>query len=345
MTSTPASIDELVAKGDTSALTELAEGKDKKLAKEARRGLHVLRTRGVKVAALSPQQKETPAIVPAIEAEELPCLVSSIDAGGERALWLVRAESGGGRLIIYEAYLHERHGITQFRASEIARKAWRKLSRELLAVKENFAVAEVPWRFARAALEEAYQRNQEAARSAPVEFLRARPQLGKAEMPARHPALELWDKVPAPSPEQATRMHDWPECRAWMPEPEELERTAGKLAEVDQSQLLVDAQQKTAARADAIARAVREYFEDPKRRARMRARLLDAAYLTHQAGRDDDAKVARALADEFEPGKKPEESPFSLRLFEKCFRPPPDAASEEEEAPPEPTPGGLIVPP
>src|SRR5262249_36746460 len=130
-------------------------------------------------------------------------------------------------------------------------------------------------------------------------------------------------------------------CRAWMPEPAEIERTAVKLQEVETSQLLVSPQQKTAAAHYAISRAVREYFADAERRERMRKRLLDSAYLMLKLGRDDDARHARAAVEVFLPDATPEESVFAQQLFEKCFRLP----GAQEEEPKTEKPGGLIIPP
>jgi hypothetical protein len=342
------SIDDLIARGDAEALARLAESSDKATAKAARRGLHALRSRGVKVVAPAPRPP-APAPSPsptAAAAAELPCLASSIDASGERALWLVRADRGGG-MLVYEAYVHESHGVSQFRRSELSRKSWRKVGRELGGDREHFSVAEVPWSYARAELEEAYRRNLATGRAAPVEFLRARPQLGKAEPLAQHPALEIWPEAPVEAVAEAARLHELAECRAWIPEQEELERTAIKLSEVAQSQLVVDEQQRRAARADALARAVREYFADPARRARWRRRLLDTAYLLHQRGRDDDGALARAVAEQMAAGGPAEESPFAQRLFEKCFRldEPAAEAGESTRRGATTTPSGLIVPP
>jgi hypothetical protein len=329
-------VDELVARGDAEALAKLAEGSDKAVAKAARRGLHKLRSKGMKVAA--PHiVREAPSAPVHAAAAEMPSLASSIDAAGERAIWLARNERDG--VLVFEAYVHELNGLTQFRVTELGRKQWRKLVRELSEPKPHFSVAEVPADYARAEIEAAYQRNQATRRAAPVEYTRARPQLGKAQPLGQHPALAI--EAPVPSREDLLRLHETPECRAWMPEPAEIERTAVKLQEVETSQLLVSPQQKTAAAHDAISRAVREYFADAGRRERMRKRLLDSAYLMQKLGREADALIARGAADQFTPEAATEESVFALQLFEKCFRLP----GEKEEEPKAEKPGGLIIPP
>src|SRR5262249_23826075 len=128
-------VDELVARGDAEALAKLAEGSDKAVAKAARRGLHKLRSQGMKVAA--PQiVRETPSAPVRAAAAELPSLASSIDAAGERAIWLARSERDG--VLVFEAYVHEQNGLTQFRTTELGRKQWRKLVRELSEPKPHF---------------------------------------------------------------------------------------------------------------------------------------------------------------------------------------------------------------
>jgi hypothetical protein len=331
----------LIERGDVDALQKLAAGDDKARAKAARRGLHVLRTRGVRVAEAAPPARAAVATAPA-NAPELPCLCSSYDARGERALWLARPLPSG--IAIFEIYISELQGVTGYRGGESTRKGYRELTRELLGERRDFAVAEVPWAFARAEVEAAYQLNLRLGRAAPPQFLRDRAQLGKAEPPATHPALALWPEAPAVAPADTARLHDLPECRGWIPERGEMERTAMKLEEVAQSRLVVSPQQKRAAGVDVLARAVREAFADGERRARMRKRLLDTAFLTHQVGsREADAACARAAADHFLPDAAVEDSPFAQRLYEKCFRLP--GEPEVETAPAPARPGGLIIPP
>src|SRR5262249_45374424 len=151
---------------------------DKTLAKAARKALHVLRTRGV-AAPVAPVKAVLSADSLRVPEAEVDCLASSIDGGGERAIWLARAESQG--VAIFEAYVHEEHGITQFRSSEVSRKSYRNLNRELRGERMHFTIAPVPWSYARAEIELAYQRNQAAGRAIPVEFARARQQIGKGE--------------------------------------------------------------------------------------------------------------------------------------------------------------------
>jgi hypothetical protein len=337
-------VDELVARGDVEGLTRLAESRDKAVAKAARRGLHLLRTRGHKVAqapaaaapsAARSQPQEAP--------EELPSLASSYDGSGERAIWMVRLAPDRG-VHIFEAYVHERFGITAFRASEASRKAYRKVVRELSAERKSFRVVDVPWSYARAEVEEAYRKNLATRRAAPIEFTRMRPQLGKVDPFGEHPALAI---APGDAAGEAgAHLHELPEVRSWIPEREELERVAMRLGEVEQSQLLVTPQQKIAARAEAVARVARESFEDPERRARTRRRLLDTAYLLTRLGpeREADARLVRAVADEFaEDRPLAGEGAFARRLFEKCF--PPAVVAGEGQAAAERSPSGLIVPP
>src|SRR5262249_22545807 len=71
-------IEELVQRGDAARLQELAESKDKAIAKEARRALHLLRTRGVTVA------EKPRAFKLAVETEAAPpALASIVDGRGE----------------------------------------------------------------------------------------------------------------------------------------------------------------------------------------------------------------------------------------------------------------------
>jgi hypothetical protein len=349
----PPQVAEALARGDATALAALSESNDKALAKAARRALHLLRTKGISTPELPPPKAMAPAATLREPEAEAPCLVSSIDGGGERAVWLARAEPQGG-ILVFEAYVHEINGITQFRVSELTRKSFRNVLRELTAEKRSFTIARFPWRYARAEVEAAERRNKAQGRALPVEYARAKQQLGKAEPLATHPALELWPQADEVPVKNMVALHETSECRPWVPDADDLERTAMRLDEVEQSQLLVNAQQKISARQGALARAAREAYADAARVERMRTRLLDTAYLLAQLGpdRQADARAARAVAEVFVPGGSPGDHPFTVRLYEKCFPPsePGGAEGKAGEAADaartgERSPGGLILPP
>src|SRR5437879_6154616 len=72
-------------RGDAAKLARLGEAADKVLAKQARKALHQLRTKGV--PAPPPPKREYRVTGPHAAAEE-PSLASIIDGHGERVVWL-----------------------------------------------------------------------------------------------------------------------------------------------------------------------------------------------------------------------------------------------------------------
>jgi hypothetical protein len=132
------------------------------------------------------------------------------------------------------------------------------------------------------------------------------------------------------------------ELRGWMPEEETLRRAALKLAEVDESRVLVNQRQKTEAMTDVLGRVMADYWT-PARRELYRRRLLDMAHVLHLApGRDDDGRRLRAAAEAFvPPAAGASANALERRLFERALRLEPTPAAEAEPR----GPGRLIVSP
>ncbi|MEK6608567.1 MAG: hypothetical protein AABZ30_12980 [Myxococcota bacterium] len=299
-------IDELLMRGDADALARLAVDPSKDVAKQARRALHKLRSRGVAVPeppappprfAPTPTRVETDAVA----------LASAADGGGQRAVWLVRDQT------IYEARISETAGLVELLFGEAGRRQVRTIRDKLLAL-ADLLVADVPPDYARWLMEEAYERTLAARRAVPPGFARARPALGPAERRfQRHPALdavELAAELDDPAP-----FLDGPVVRTWAPEREALDRCALHLAEVDQSRIVVDQRQRDEQRAATLAREADAYFT-PERRALWGLRLLDVAYLLHARRRDAEARRARTIADLFARA----DTRATRHVFARCFK-------------------------
>jgi hypothetical protein len=168
------------------------------------------------------------------------------------------------------------------------------------------------------------------------------------DLPA-HPALGLFaDVTPLGDAELARVLDTVRELRGWMPDEDTLRHAALKLAEVDESRLLVNEQQKLDAKRDVMDREIAAWWT-PARRELYRERLLDTAYLLRLVGeREEDARTLRRAAEALGPDAPAAPNPFVRRLFERVLRldappaPPVEAGAGPE---PHPGPGGLIVSP
>ncbi len=304
----------LVEKNNGPELQRLAAAGDKVLAKAARRGLHLLKSRG----ATLPSEKKVYRPPEEVIADDDPVsLVSMIDGRGERIVWLADPVPNGYE--VHQAELSESNGIFKFASGQAARKSWRERIRESLA-EPGISIAPVPGRHVRHLLERAYQQNLAKGRSVPDGFAEARLGLGVSDRidDAAHPAL----KSAAPLSVKEARgrlssLHDLIEVTTWIPPRDALETLDRTIGEISTSKLVIDPaqrmsqlQEKISSMADALP---------AEWRAQMAERLRETAYLLTQRGKHlEEARLcmtAAALLDD--PAEKPSENPFVVRLFEK----------------------------
>ncbi|HEY3354516.1 MAG TPA: hypothetical protein VGQ83_14790 [Polyangia bacterium] len=334
----------LATSGDGARLARAAADGDKPLAKEARRALHVLRSRGAAVSVPRPAGRAEPLVAHADAEPEVESIASMIDARGERGVWLCRRDPAKGGITVYQTVLSEDRGLVELVTGRATRKSYRELTRDLTR-NRDFTAALVPTAYARWLIEQATARTQAIGRALPPGYAQARADLGPAARPAVHPALVAWPDAPSLDDAAAAALFELPELRGWIPDEDVVRAVALKLAEVDESRLLIDDKQKAAARRDVLEREIPAYWTAARREG-FRERLLETAYLLHRAGRDADGLRLRAAADTLAP-RAPETPPnaFMRRLFERVLPVEPPVLAAGPAGPAPLTPSGLIVSP
>lgn len=304
-----------LAAGRAELLTALATHPGKDAAKEAKRGLHLLKTRGVAVP--EPPRPAPPPPAAAPEAP-LPCYATTVDGQGERAVWIPRTVPGKG-VEIAQAVVSDEKGLLELQLGVIGRKEWRKLLDGLLDKGSAMGIGELDRARAVGLVAAARALNERSGQRVPEHADVWLAQLGPGEAP-QEPA------APAPLPEEKERealaasaaLHFHPLFGAWMAEEGFLREVAAKLDEVAVSPLYVDDRQRGEQLARTVADAVDRYF-DEGRRAALARRLV--AVSAHLAGRGDPdraasaAAAARALAA----GTPAGEIPFARALVYKAF--------------------------
>src|SRR5512133_3402000 len=239
-----------VQAGRTDVVAALAAHASKDVAKEAKRNLHVLRTRGVAVPE-PPRSAAPPG--PAAAEPPLPAYASAIDGRGERALWIPRAVPGKG-IEVAQAVVSDTGGLLDLQVGLLGRKEWRAFAKGLLDRGATMGVGEMDPERARSVLVAARARNDASGQRVPegADLWLAR--LGPATPPP-DPAARF-----APLPEDEERaalaasgaLHDLPLLRSWLAEEDYLRTVAGRLDEIAVSPLYLDDRQ----RADQMARTV-----------------------------------------------------------------------------------------
>jgi hypothetical protein len=218
--------------------------------------------------------------------------------------------------------LSETRGILGFTAANAPRREWRKHTERVIA-DERLAVGRISERHARALIEAGYQRTLAAGRVVPEDFARARLSLGHFEPEPQHPALAL--APPLPIGEAHARLpslHELPEVRLWIPPEDLLPEIDLAIGNIATSKLVLDATQRREQLAAAIDKLA-DAALTPAYRQLLAERLRETAYLLHQRGKPDAARLASTAAlvtaDESIPGRG---NPFLVSLINKVVRAP-----------------------
>ncbi len=328
-----------VAASRADVLAALASHADKDVAKEAKRGLHILKTRGVAVPE-APRPAPPPAAAAPPEAP-LQAYASAIDGRGEQAVWLPRAVPGKG-IEVGQAVVSDTLGLLELQVGLVGRKEWRQLAQGLLSHGAAMGVGELDRRRAHAILAAARARNDRSGQRVPEGADLWLGQLGPAE-PLADPGAGL---PPLAGEEErealaaSGKLHDLPLMKSWIAEEEYLRGVAAKLDEVTVSPLYLDERQRSEQMARVVAEAADGYL-DPERRRVVSARLFAVAEHLQERGDPAHARAAAAAARALAGGVPASAIPFARLLVEKAFPPsgpsapgsPAPAAPESPESP------------
>jgi hypothetical protein len=338
---------ELVAAQDVSRLQTLASGADKALAKAARKGLHLLRTKGV--AAQAPRPEAAPS--PGLALADPPEAWSGVpDRRGVRLVALAIAAPMGGYDFIH-IMLSDEKGLEEVALGRGGKRAFRDARRHFES--SGLVVADIPVEYAVTLMQRAYQRTVALGRAVPEDYARVRRVLAGVAVASDDELARAYADIPAPpwSRELAQGLHDLRDLGAWVAPPDVLDHLGLRWEEIATSSLLVDAAQRLRARHDAVDQAVTRTFAGDGRE-RFAARLRDAVMIYAAAGDLAAAGRVKAQAERLAAADFDAPSdPFCRKLVEKVL---PRGELESALGAPEAsaggkggasaTPGGLIVP-
>src|SRR5512143_477903 len=231
-----------IAASRADLLAALAAHPEKDVAKEAKRGLHVLRTRGIAVP--EPPRPAASAPAPAPE-PALAAYASAVDGSGERAVWIPRNVPGKG-IEIAQAVVSDTQGLLELQIGLVGRKEWRGLVKGLLSAGAAMAVGELDPGRARAIALAARALNDRSGKRVPDGADLWLGQLGPAA-PLPDPA-EGFPPLPPDEEREAlaasARLHDLPLLKGWLADEEYLRGVAAKLDEIAVSPLYIDERQR-----------------------------------------------------------------------------------------------------
>lgn len=300
-------------------LAALAVHREKEVAKEAKRGLHILKARGVAVPEVALPAPPPPAAPP--PEPPLAAYATAIDDRGEQVVWLPRAVPGKG-IEVAQVVVSDVEGVLDAQIGALGRKEWRQLAKDLLGKGAAMGVGEIDRGRAHALVAAARRRNDERGKPAPDAADRFLAHLGPA------PALEdASAALPPLSPDEerdalaaSDKLHDLPLLKGWIAEEEFLRAVAAKIDEVLVSPLYIDERQRNEQLARVVADAVETYLDAP-RRALLSPRLFAVAAHLQARGDAAHARAAAAAARALASGAPAASIPFARLLVEKAFPP------------------------
>ncbi len=305
-----------VAGDQLDLVSGLASSADKTVAKEAKRALHVLRTRGVSVP--EPQRAATPPPAPLAE-EVFPSYASTVDGQGERAIWIARNVPGRG-VEVGQAVVSDVLGLIELQVGVLGRKEYRTFGKEIGERGQSMGVAEIDPGHARALVAEARRRNDGAGRPAPEGADGWLTRIGPGT-PAPEPAASL---PPLPVEEEALALaasgglHTLAMLRGWLADEGALRALATRLDELAASAGTSDDAGRASRVEGAIAEAVEAWLDAPCRQ-RLSARLFTVGVHMRSMGLADRAAQAAAAARALAAGVPGRDVPFAREMVEKAF--------------------------
>jgi hypothetical protein len=307
-----------VARKNVAAVLEIAmdEGAPALARKAARRGINVLKSRGIAI----PDRPR--AAAPAPSGDVLEAWFRPPD-GASTSAFTLGSRSPQGRYKLVDVILKEGVGLVSIAAMQMSRS---QLAHTFDGIGKRFGhpPAPVPIEWARARIAEARLDNEKSGAPLPLGVESNADLLGPVpETPEPHPILA--SKLPAVAPEEAldrsAKLHSEPEIRGWLPAPAAIQTMLNEIA----AQVRPDA----AAEPGAAQRKVRELIEKAtdsfftrEARVALAPRMRDAAISMAARGARDRAADLVATAEAIGTlagDAEPHSVPFLRAFFEKAF--------------------------
>lgn len=321
----PQLVEAWVKAGNAAAVAEAAERADGPARKAARRGLNVLKARGVTV----PEPARISAVVGAKAAEQTEAFMLSPDSLGN-VLLAITTRSATARGKVAFVYLNDELGVHRVDVGELSQSQLKDALAKALPGARYKAVS-VPVDWARRRVADARARHAERKVPEPMGFSRADSLLSPVPAEAvPHPfdaeGLELSLEDASDMIKSSAELHGLPELQGWFPDKgavDELFAFVGKtLSEAGHDPTKEPPPEALRDTLTAeIAAATDRYFT-PERRARLVIALKDAALSVLAREGEEKALQISALAKvAAEAGlitNPPREIPFLRGYFEKA---------------------------
>jgi hypothetical protein len=291
----PAAVDALVQ------MERRAGAKDIK--REARRSLFKLEQRGL-VAPPGESAVSAPGRFALNLGPEIEGYLCLVDGAGDRLVWLVRSQPGGG-LQLLQGMVSDRAGLLRAGRAILTRKGLRAKMQE---IKESrgIAMTAVPWEYADQLLYEAYEKAKSLGQGTTEHFSSMRAAFNPLKpKPVRHPIYNRLNAGAAASEDwraRSRRLLDEPEFRFWILDEDWMKPYLDRIEEAERSRLVLNEAQKEERFSAIVRDAARAIFAGDSGAIFLR-RMEDAALCLLENRRAEPAELSFAVARQLAEGE------------------------------------------
>ncbi|TKJ32081.1 hypothetical protein CEE39_06380 [bacterium (candidate division B38) B3_B38] len=320
------------------ALQKLEEKtSNKELLKLLKRGLFKLKTRGISPTKEPKRKPYRLKLQPSVMEV---AYGSQIVPSGGRLLMLARSAPPTG-LRVCQAIVYDNYGIKQFHCSEMSRRTFRDVLRQVKE-EDNLSMVELEPSYCQFLLEESYQLNIQTHNSAPAEYLQWKGWIGKPKKKYKLPLIYgyLPPKAIRGEDELIPRSKElWQhgEFNIWLLSLEEIKEYVEEIEEAKRSRIILADHQKEFRLTSLLSEATNSFFSSQKNR--YKRRLEEVALWLFLRGNEQEAKLCVAVALAMEE-REPSSIPFLFQLMERSIE---FYQKQKEEKRKEDT--SLIIPP
>ena len=299
-----------------SILQRMLEGaEEKRVRKAIKRSLYRLRSKGIPVGQIS--QEKGRSILRPLQVEPPEGYGTSIDPLGHRLLILVIPHAGRGVSVMH-GMTSDIQGLINFMGAEMTRKEFKGFF-ENLHRDVSMPLLEMEAPYVGFLFVQAYRLTLEKKGTPPQDYLHLKHEIEKVKKEYEEALIYRYL-----SKEEMEGSERWLRrggdllkdglIASWIIEEDKIRPYAKLLSEAQESKLFLNQAQKEIRGQEIYLQAVTEIFSEGNRRL-YQHRLEETAYIFHQMGKEEEAKISLSVAVDLEKPLNPiQPNPFLVQL-------------------------------
>jgi hypothetical protein len=298
----------------------LQVSKEKKVQKIIKRSLYRLKSKGIAVTEILPEQKIS--ILRPLQTESPKGFGGGFDFLGQRFLLLVIPHAGRGWTVM-QGVISDTEGLIDFSGEEMTRKRFKGFFEEIQE-KSPFPLVEMESSYVGFLFFQAYQLSLEKKRTLPQDYLRLKNEIEGVKKVYERPLIYSFLQADEISGDDRILRRGGELLKAdvintWRIEEEEIRPYADDVWEAEESKIVLTQTQKEARFQGVYQKALSDLFTNEKRFLYQR-RLEEMAYIFFKLGREEEARISLAVAIDLEKPLNPfQPNPFLFQLVIKSI--------------------------